>query len=59
MGFKLLFCCFCILCLSHLLGNEQMEGVLNGFTSAYSIITTMKMIGVANQFSIILLCQIC
>lgn len=60
MGLKLLFCRFCILCcLSHHLGNEQMEGALNGFTSAYSTVTIMEMLGVANQFSIAPLCQIC
>lgn len=59
MGFKL-FCRFCILCcLSHHLGNEQMEGALNGFTSAYSTVTTMEMLGAENQFSIAPLCQIC
>lgn len=58
MGFKLLFCRLCILCcLSHHLGNEQMEGVLNGFTSAYSTVTIMEMLGVASQFSIAPLCQ--
>lgn len=59
MGFKLLFCRPCILCCSSHLGHEQMEGVLNGFTSAYSTVTIMEMLGVASQFSIAPLCQIC
>ena len=53
VGFKLLVCrCSTLYCLSHHLGNEQMEGELNGFTSAYSTVTITKMLGVANQFSI-------
>lgn len=59
MGFKLLSCRFRILCLSRHLGNEQREGALNGFTSAYSTVTIMEILGVANQFSIATLCQIC